>query len=103
MLFLPKLFSLPLEDVLLAERKKIGPKPEDAVEDRRKLWNPQKFFDGVKDSSAQFSVKRAIWPKDSSLLSLRSIEMYFDAKNPFFPFPTGSKSVMGIITYIFKQ
>ena len=86
-LFLPKLFSLPLEDVLISERKKIGPKPEDAIEDRRKLWNPQKFFEGVKDSAPQFAVKRAIWPKDSSLLSLRSIELYFDAKNPLFPFP----------------
>ncbi len=86
-LFLPKLFSLPLEEVSASERKKIGPKPEDEVEDRRKLWNPQKFFEGIKDASAQFSVKRATWPKDSSLLSLKSIDVYFDAKNPLFPFP----------------
>jgi hypothetical protein len=86
-LFLPKLFSLPLEEVSASERKKIGPKPEDEIEDRRKLWNPQKFFEGIKDTTAQFSVKRATWPNDSSLLSLKSIDVYFDAKNPLFPFP----------------
>jgi hypothetical protein len=86
-LFLPKLFSLPLEEVTIADRKRIGPKPEDAAADQRKLWNPQKFFEGVKDSTPQFFVQRAIWPKDTSLLSLKSIDLYFDSKNPLFPFP----------------
>lgn len=86
-LFLPKLFSLPLEDVAFSDRKRIGPRPEDAIEDQRKVWNPQKIYEGVKDSSPHFTVQRAIWPKDSSLLSLKSIDLYFDAKTPLFPFP----------------
>jgi hypothetical protein len=86
-LFLPKLFALPLQNLSEGQRKRIGPAPEDSAADHRKVWNPQKIYQGMKDTSPSFIVQRALWPKDASLLAGQALDLYFDAKDPLFPFP----------------
>ena len=85
--FFPRLMNLELFEVSNAQRKKIGPLLSSDGIDSRKVWNPPKIFDGKKIKSAQFSMMKGVWPKDSSELSSRVIHLYFDKENPLFIFP----------------
>ncbi len=81
--FLMKLLTLPLKPQPDYKRKKIGPPPQGGEADRRKLWQPAKFFEGNKIAQAQFKVLETVWPKDGSELSRKTIELYFDDSFPF--------------------
>lgn len=85
--FLATLISLPLENIPLADRKRIGPKPSSDMLDTRKLWNPPKILNGKKYKNNHFEMMHTKWPKDDSDLSGREIDVYFDTEQPLFPFP----------------
>lgn len=85
--FFPRLMNLELFEVPNEQRKKIGPLLSSDGMDTRKVWNPPKIFAGKKIKSAQFSMMKGVWPKDSSELSSRVIHLYFDKENPHFIFP----------------
>lgn len=81
--FLMKLLILPLKPQPDDQRKKIGPPPLGGEADRRKLWQPAKFFEGVKVENVKFNAFETLWPKDGSELSRKKIELYFDDSFPF--------------------
>lgn len=85
--FLATLMTLPLEPLPSAERKKIGPKPPSDMPDMRKTWNPPKILHGKKYKNSHFEMMHTKWPKDSSDLSGREVDLYFDLDQPLFPFP----------------
>jgi hypothetical protein len=85
--FLTRLLGLPLLRVALEERRRIGPPPLPGETDRRTLWTPPIHFKGEKKTKPVFDVFKAKWPNDGTLLSSCTIELYFDARNPNFPFP----------------
>ncbi len=84
---LAKLLTLSLTPVPEKERRRIGPSPEEGVEDRRALWNPPLVRESAKVKKPCYEVYRGKWPKDSSELSECTILLYFDKENPSFPFP----------------
>lgn len=79
--FLPRLLTLPLVPVPIAERKKIGPKPIAGETDHRAPWTPPLILEGKKVTKPTFEIFKGRWPNDGSLLSLCVIELYF-AKAP---------------------
>ncbi len=80
--FLSKLLFLPMEKVRGQERKRIGPPPADGESDHRPLWNPPVTIAGKKLGRPELNVFKTRWPKDDSILSLCSIELYFH-EHPF--------------------
>lgn len=80
------LLTLDLKRIPLSERKKIGP-PQNAGPDMRKIWNPPHIINGKTLKFPRFGAYDATWPKDTTELSGKQIELYFDQKNPTFPFP----------------
>ncbi|NGX35103.1 MAG: hypothetical protein K1060chlam1_01473 [Candidatus Anoxychlamydiales bacterium] len=80
-----KLLSLDLNKLNDLDRKKIGPPPIQGEADRRAFWQPMKYIDGERLKRAKFDVYRSIWPDDSSELSLKRFDIYFD-DNFVFPF-----------------
>ncbi|NGX41115.1 MAG: hypothetical protein KR126chlam4_00951 [Candidatus Anoxychlamydiales bacterium] len=80
-----KLLDLELNKLLDRDRKKIGPPPSVGEVDRRAFWQPMKYIDGKRIKRAKFNVYRSIWPDDSSELSLKRFDIYFD-KNFVFPY-----------------
>ena len=85
--FLTTLMSLPLEHTPTDNRKKIGPQPPSDMPDIRKIWNPPKILHGKKHKNNHFEMMHTKWPKDTSDLSGRDIDLYFDLDQPLFPFP----------------
>jgi len=85
--FLSKLLSLSLKKVSSDERRKIGPAPSFGDPDQRALWNPPLVFKGQKKHKPRFDVWKTKWPSDGTQLANCSVELYFDASNPEFPFP----------------
>ncbi len=81
-----RILSLPMNTLHANERRKIGPPPMPGEEDHRPIWNPPLYFEGEK-RKAKTSVKRALWPKDNSLLSGCKIDLFFEDLLPDFPFP----------------
>lgn len=67
--------------------KLIGPTPRDGEVDTRRRWTPPLTIEGKKEDSPQFSVCNAVWLKDQTLLSQAEISLYFNQKEPTFPFP----------------
>lgn len=67
-------------------RKKIGPPPMDGELDLRPLWNPPLMVDGKQIPKASFDAYQTTWPKDTSELSQKIIELYFPVKEEY-PFP----------------
>jgi hypothetical protein len=86
-LLLSKLLTLPLRQLPLEERRKIGPQPQAEEVDRRAVWNPPLILSGKKIPKPQFEVWKTRWPEDSSLLSGCSFELYFSKHDPSFAFP----------------
>lgn len=81
-----KLLSLPLRKIPDDNRKKIGPRPLNGP-DYRKIWNPPLVIDGKQQKSPSFEAFSVNLPSDGSPLSGKRLEVYFDKKNPKFPFP----------------
>ena len=70
--------NLSFEKVLPEKRRKIGPSPLPGESDYRPFWKPPLKINGQKVPS-EFSVYSIVWPKDTSPLSEKVIELYFDA------------------------
>jgi hypothetical protein len=85
--FFSCLMTLPLTQVPLSERKRIGPRPINDMQDTRKLWNPPKIYHGKKIKEPHFQMLQATWPKDDSELSGKLVNLYFDQDQPDFVFP----------------
>ena len=85
--FVKELLNLDLLPSRDNERKRIGPPPPPGEIDRRKLWNPQFTFEGVKQKKSTYEVLRSKWPNDKTRLAGSIIEMYLDAERPHFAFP----------------
>lgn len=85
---LTKLMHLPLSPLEEKEQRRIGEVLESSGGlDHRKIWTPTETFDGVKVKDPKFAVYKATWPEDGTILSHKSVEIYFDEKRPSFPFP----------------
>jgi hypothetical protein len=76
--FLATLLHLSVAPVIPAERRKIGPAPQDGEMDRRKIWNPPLIIDGKKMENSTFDAYQADWPSDGSELAGKSVCLYFD-------------------------
>ena len=84
--FFLNLINLNLKFLSYDERKKIGQPPCSEEPDLRKQWKPVKIVNGSIIKDADFDVFSAVWPKDKSNLSEKTLELYFD-KEANFPFP----------------
>lgn len=84
--FFAQLFQLELKATPDQERKRIGPKNPNEI-DQRKMWSPSLIFEGKKCKEPAFSVMHTHWPSDNSPLSGCRIELYFDGMRASFPFP----------------
>ncbi len=93
-----KLLELKLNKLKDSDRKKIGPPSLEEV-DKRALWNPPKYVDGKRIKRAKFDVYRSIWPDDSSELSLKRFDIYFDDD---FVFPYFIEINNGHMSYMIK-
>lgn len=80
------LLLLPLKEVSVEERKKIGSPPLEGEPDRRQIWQPPLIFEGKKIEKAKFDAFEAAWPKDHSELSGKTVSLYFD-RTIGFPLP----------------
>lgn len=85
--FFYQLLHLKLKPIALKERKKIGLRPRENQEDERAIWQPQLVIDGGIIPSVHFDAYQAKWPKDGSLFSNKTIEIYFPPKEYPIHFP----------------
>ncbi|CCB86094.1 MULTISPECIES: hypothetical protein [Parachlamydia] len=82
--FLGTLLNLHLNLVSTHERKKIGgyaigtPGP-------RRIWEPRLIVDGNVITGVSFDAWRTHWPKDGSILSGKTIEVYVPSENTPYP------------------
>jgi hypothetical protein len=87
-IFLSKLLLLKFYRIPDQERKKIGVAPSagsGSLLDKRPLWQPKMVFEGREIAGVKFSAWRAIWPKDSSQLSGKQIEVFIPEENQSYP------------------
>ena len=95
------LFTQSAQRVPTKDQQKIGEAPEEGP-DVRKVWKPPIIRDGVKVKGAQFDVYRICWAQDASQLSGKTLDFYFDANLPNFPFPYFSRvtdDVLGSVQF----
>lgn len=85
--FLPTLIQLHLNALTNAERKKIGQPPAPGESDLRKVWKPIQYVEGKKMKNTSFDAYRTRWPQDTTELSQKHIDLYFDSNHLDFPFP----------------
>ncbi len=78
---LSTLLGLSLTTIPDEQRKKIGPEPSSGNADYRKLWTPPMVIEGKK-AKGNFSAFYTQWPKDSSPLSNKRLELYFEENQP---------------------
>lgn len=83
--FLSTLLNLSLQSVPVWQRKKAGPPPLPGMPDRRPLWQPRMVVEGVELRGVSFGVWRTRWPKDGSLLSDKSVEVYLPQESAKYP------------------
>lgn len=81
--FLSKMLNLRLSPIPDKDRKKIGTKLF-ATDDSR-FWQPPLVVDGQLIRGVKFDAWRTRWPKDSSDLSGKAIELYLPQDNQAFP------------------
>lgn len=84
--FLPKLLTLPLQNVNQDARKRIGPEPMPGEIDMRKLWLPKIWYKGELVTPT-IEVKEVNWPHDTSALSGKHIDLYIPQSNALTYFP----------------
>ncbi|MBA2369812.1 MAG: hypothetical protein H0V82_12460 [Candidatus Protochlamydia sp.] len=82
--FLSKLLNLSLTKIPEDERKRAGPKSSSGP-DLRPLWQPRMIVDGRPINKVQFDAWRTRWPRDSSELSGRVIEIYLPQESQVYP------------------
>ena len=97
--FLSTLLNLKLHKVSIAERKKVGPPPPRKAPDNRPYWQPKMIFEGKVIPGVMFDAWRTFWPKDSSELSGKIIEVYVP-QNPgtypaYFPYWLQVSGIVG--------
>lgn len=101
-IFLPTLLKLHFNPVPAGERRRVGYSPDHGIGNSRILWQPRMVVDGKAIPDVSFEVWRAHWPKDSSELSGKVIDIYLpqDAgKYPtYFPFWLQVKGMVGKAT-----
>ncbi|MGL4348102.1 MAG: hypothetical protein ACRCSV_01390 [Chlamydiales bacterium] len=85
--FLPKLLTLPLQEMSDFKKKRIGPAPQKKFDDHRPIWAPLLVYHGKTHERASFDVYETFWPNDNTDLSLAHITLYFHKQNISFPFP----------------
>lgn len=84
--FLPTLLNLKLTRIPESERKKVGPQPSGGGgPDFRKIWQPKMVLNGVTIPGVKFEAWRTHWPKDTSELSGKTIEVYIPEENEKYP------------------
>jgi hypothetical protein len=81
--FLFKLINLKFTKVPLASRRHIGLKPSSEA-DIKRVWHPQMIVDGKIVKGVVFDAWRAYWPKDTSELSGKLIEIYIPEENELY-------------------
>lgn len=84
------LFTQNASRLPISEQQKIGEAPGEGP-DVRKVWSPPIVRDGVKVKGAKFDVYRLQWANDSTQLSGKILDFYFDKECPEFPFPYFSR------------
>ncbi|MFI5344511.1 MAG: hypothetical protein ACHQUC_09850, partial [Chlamydiales bacterium] len=82
--FLSKLLNLRLNKIPDKDRKKVGMKIFSGSEESR-FWQPNLVVDGKIIRGVKFDAWRTRWPKDSSDLSGKAIEVYLPQDNQSFP------------------
>lgn len=83
--FLSTLLNLRFSLVPDWQKKKAGPPPLVGVPDRRPAWQPRMFIEGQEIKGVPFNVWRAYWPKDNTILSEKTIEVYLPQDNSRYP------------------
>lgn len=83
--FLSTLLNLRLKRISDDERKKVGPPPASDSFDRRPYWQPALIVDGNAVKGVTFDAWRTMWPKDSTDLSGKLIEVYLPKNNDKYP------------------
>lgn len=99
--FLPTLLNLRFATIPENERKKVGPPPSVGSPDFRKYWQPKMIMDGRTISGVSFDGWLAQWPRDESILSGKSIEIYLphDKQYPsYFPYWLQIRGAVGKAT-----
>lgn len=81
--FLPTLLNLPFSYIPPAQRRRIG--INFTAEGGRTLWQPKMVVNGKTLEGVQFNAWKAIWPKDGSDLSGKTIEVYLPEENTSYP------------------
>lgn len=76
--FLPTLLNLPFSPVPDTLRKRTG-------SNKNMIWNPPMVVDGKRIPNVAFDVWKALWPKDGSVLSNKTIEVYLPHDNNSYP------------------
>lgn len=82
--FLCKLLNLRLTKISDKARKRIGPVPNSGP-DLRSIWQPQMVVDGHIIKNVSFDAWRTKWPKDSSDLTGKNIEIYLPQDHQAYP------------------
>lgn len=83
--FLTTLLNLPFTLIPDWQKKKAGPPPLLGVPDRRPAWQPRMIVEGKEVAGVLFNAWRAHWPKDGSILSNKTIEVYLPQDNAKYP------------------
>jgi len=83
--FLPTLLNLRLEIIPWNQRRRIGSSGLPNPNDKRPAWQPKVVVDGQVVPQVTLDAWRAVWPKDGSDLSGKTIEAYLPQENSNFP------------------
>ncbi|MBM3201155.1 MAG: hypothetical protein FJZ56_01960 [Chlamydiae bacterium] len=81
-----QMLTLHVQKTPAEDRKKVGAAPLEGP-DVRKIWHPPIFVHGNLLQRASTQAYEALWPEDGSMLSGKTIELYFYEKMNNFPFP----------------
>ncbi len=85
--YLSSLLNTPQKKIPKHQQRKIGQPPPQEEIDTRKTWLPAFFINGKRCSRTYAVVTMLEWPNDNSPLSRKTFTLYFDPKQPNFPFP----------------
>lgn len=81
--FLPTLLNLQFNYIPPSQRRRVG--INFTGESGRALWQPKMIVDGFNIEGVPFNAWKAIWPKDGSDLSGKTIEVYLPEENTSYP------------------
>jgi len=93
--FLATLLNLRFEPIPLTKRRRVGSGRVDA----KGLWQPKMIFEGNVVDGISFGAYKAIWPKDNSELSGKTVEIYLpeqlDGYPSYFPYWLQVSNIIG--------